>query len=73
MTDEGGKLVARTFSGRNEQPNLTSEIVSMGEDRFLPVDPAMGGNRGWDVAFWGNDGGKATHFLNGVFAMRRTG
>ncbi|MHB1329409.1 MAG: serine hydrolase domain-containing protein [Gemmatimonadales bacterium] len=73
ITDEAGKLVARTFSGRNEQPNLVSEIVPMGDDRFLPVDPAMGGNRGWDVAFWGNDGGRATHFLNGVFAMRRTG
>ncbi len=73
FTDEGGKLVARTFSGRNEQPNLVSEIVPMGDDRFLPVDPAMGGNRGWDVAFWGSDGGRATHYLNGVFAMRRTG
>jgi hypothetical protein len=77
FSDDGGKLVARTFNGQgdtNREPTLVSEIVPMGDDRFLPVDPAMGGNRGWDVAFWGNDaGGRATHFLNGVFALRRVG
>ncbi|MBL8988188.1 MAG: hypothetical protein JNJ80_18090, partial [Gemmatimonadetes bacterium] len=51
-----------------------TELIPLGDDRFLPADPAMGGNRGWDVAFWGRDGaGRATHFLNGVFATRRTG
>ncbi len=53
---------------------LESGLVSLGDDRFLPRDPALGGNRGWDLAFWGDDGaGRATHFLNGVFALRRTG
>jgi CubicO group peptidase (beta-lactamase class C family) len=77
FSDDGGKLVARTYNGQGDaksEPTLVSEIVPMGDDRFLPVDPAMGGNRGWDVAFWGNDaGGRATHFLNGVFALRRVG
>jgi hypothetical protein len=77
FSDEGARLIVRTFSGaaRNAaQPTLTSELIPLGDDRFLPVDPAMGGNRGWDVAFWGrDDAGRATHFLNGVFAMRRTG
>jgi hypothetical protein len=75
FTDEGGRLVARTFSGpdRMTRPaTITSDLIPLGEDRFLPTDPAMGGNRGWDVAYWGKDArGRATHFLNGVFAMRR--
>ena len=61
---EDGKLVAKTAQ-------LESELIPIGDDRFLPRDPAMGGNRGWDVAFWGDDEGRATHFLNGVFALRR--
>lgn len=71
FADESGRLVARVFGRGSDQPNMVSEITPMGDDRFLPVDPAMGGNRGWDVAFWGSEGGKASHFLNGVFAMRR--
>jgi hypothetical protein len=52
---------------------MTSELIPLGGDRFLPADPALGGNRGWDVAFWGDDGnGRATHYLDGVFALRRT-
>jgi CubicO group peptidase (beta-lactamase class C family) len=76
FADEGGRLIARVFSGARSAgtPSMTSEMIPLGDDRFLPADPAMGGNRGWDVAFWGRDGaGRATHFLNGVFAMRRTG
>jgi len=72
--DESGRLVARVYPGQgnSREPTMVSEIVPIGDDRFLPVDPAMGGNRGWDVAFWGKDeGGRATHFLNGVFALRR--
>ncbi len=74
---DGAKLVARVYSGARAsdgagQPTMTSELIPLGGDRFLPADPAMGGNRGWDVAFWGADAnGRATHFLNGVFAMRR--
>ena len=69
--------MARVFTGPERTGvagSMASELVPIGDDRFLPVDPAMGGNRGWDVAFWGTDGsGRATHFLNGVFGMRRTG
>ena len=75
FTDEGGRLVVRTYSGPGRDsrpPTMTSDLIPLGDDRFLPTDPAMGGNRGWDVAFWGKDDrGRATHFLNGVFAMRR--
>lgn len=74
---EAGKLMARVFSTsapNQMMPAMISELIPLGDDRFLPADPAMGGNRGWDVAFWGKDaGGRATHFLNGVFATRRTG
>ncbi len=67
---DGDRLVARSEIGST----LESELIPLGGDRFLPRDPAMGGNRGWDVAFWGDDGsGRATHYLNGVFAMRRSG
>ena len=67
---DGDRLIARSEIGGA----LESELIPLGDDRFLPRDPAMGGNRGWDVAFWGDDGGgRATHYLNGVFAMRRTG
>jgi CubicO group peptidase (beta-lactamase class C family) len=69
------KLIMNMFEGdERAKPGLSTEIIPLGGDRFLPADPAAGGNRGWDVAFWGDDGnGRATHFLNGVFAMRRTG
>ena len=67
---DGDRLMARAETGNA----LESELIPLGGDRFLPRDPAMGGNRGWDVAFWGDDGsGRATHYLNGVFAMRRGG
>jgi hypothetical protein len=75
FTEEGGRLIARLYSRGGPEagpPETTSELIPLGEDRFLPADPAMGGNRGWDVAFWGRDGaGRASHFLNGVFASRR--
>ena len=66
---ENGELVARS---QGASP-LESVLIPLGDDRFLPRNPALGGNRGWDVAFWGEDGsGRATHYLNGVFAMRRS-
>jgi CubicO group peptidase (beta-lactamase class C family) len=72
---EDGRLIARVFHREGSvanEPVMTSELIPLGGDRFLPADPAMGGNRGWDVAFWGDDGaGRATHYLDGVFAMRR--
>jgi len=67
---DGDRLMARSEVGGG----LESELIPLGGDRFLPRNPAMGGNRGWEVAFWGDDGnGRATHYLNGVFAMRRSG
>jgi CubicO group peptidase (beta-lactamase class C family) len=71
---EGGKRVVMVVEGEERsKPAMTSELIPLGGDRFLPADPALGGNRGWDVAFWGDDGnGRATHYLDGVFALRRT-
>jgi CubicO group peptidase (beta-lactamase class C family) len=68
------KLILNLYEGEERaKPAMSSELIPLGGDRFLPADPAVGGNRGWDVAFWGDNGsGHATHFLNGVFAMRRT-
>jgi hypothetical protein len=73
FVDSGGRLMTRTINTGTSGPAAPEiELIPMGEDRFLPADPAMGGNRGWDVAFWGTDAsGRATHFLNGVFGMRR--
>ena len=72
FSDEDEALVVRAYQGSSSRPSITSELLSLEGDRFLPANSAMSGNRGWDVAFWGDDGsGRATHFLNGVFAMRR--
>jgi len=73
---EDGRLIARVYYGQRSvasEPAITSEMIPLGGDRFLPAELAMSGNRGWDVAFWGDDGnGRATHYLDGVFAMRRS-
>ena len=71
---EDGKLMARFYFGaETKEPALSSEMIPLGGDLFLPADPAMSGNRNWDVAFWGDDGhGRASHYLDGVFASRRT-
>ncbi|MEM6536743.1 MAG: serine hydrolase domain-containing protein [Pseudomonadota bacterium] len=75
FSQEGKRLNARLdstdpFSGAKE--TIRSEMIPLGEDRFLPAELAMSGSRNWDVAFWGSDKrGAATHFLNGVFPMRR--
>jgi len=72
---QNDKLVVSVFQGEERvTPTMSSELIPLGGDRFLPADPALGGNRGWDVAFWGDDGsGRASHYLDGVFALRRTG
>jgi CubicO group peptidase (beta-lactamase class C family) len=73
--DQNGKLMAAIGSSSTGsiQAGVESELIPLGEDRFLPAELAMSGNRNWDVAFWGNDAnGRATHYLNGVFAFRRT-
>ncbi|MEZ5656338.1 MAG: serine hydrolase domain-containing protein [Sphingobium sp.] len=54
-------------------PVIESELVPLGEDRFLPKNPIFSGNRIWDIAFWDADKtGRPTHCLNGLFAYRRT-
>jgi CubicO group peptidase (beta-lactamase class C family) len=56
------------------QSVLESELISIGNWRFIPRNPAFSGNRCWDIAFWDESGGgRPTHLLNGMFAMRRTG
>jgi hypothetical protein len=56
------------------EPVIRSELIPLGGERFLPRDPALSGNRVWDVAFWDErDSGRPTHYLGGIFAFRRTG
>ena len=55
FAQEEERLIARIYTraaGEAGKPVITSELIPLGGDRFLPADPAMGGNRGWDVAFW---------------------
>ena len=53
-------------------PPVTSTLLPLGGDRFMPEDVTVSGGRGWDVAFVGDDGsGRATHFVNGVMAAKR--
>lgn len=67
-------LEIEIVSDRPGRPPVVSPLAPLGDDRFVPTEPAASGGRGWDVAFWGDDGhGRATHYLNGVFASRRTG
>lgn len=55
-------------------PIIETELIPLGEDRFLPRNPTFSGNRLWDVAFWGGDNEeRPTHCLNGIMAYRRTG
>jgi CubicO group peptidase (beta-lactamase class C family) len=50
------------------------ELIPLGEDRFLPSDPRISGNRNWDIAFWGRDiNGRPSNLAQGVFPLRRTG
>ena len=74
---EDGKLLATEDSDLNRmygiEPITRSELLPLGGDRFLPRSPGLSGNRLWDVAFWGKDrSGRATHYLGGIFAFRRT-
>lgn len=78
ITWEGGRLVATEDSDLNRMygfaPVTRSELIALGGDRFFPRNPAMSGNRLWDMAFWdASQSGRATHYLGGIFAFRRTG
>jgi CubicO group peptidase (beta-lactamase class C family) len=72
VTSKDGKLMLDGSIWSN--PVTDCELIPLGESRFLPRDPTVSGNRNWDVAFWGRDSrGRTTHFLQGVFPLRRTG
>lgn len=73
---EDGRLFAEEDSDLNRMLGMEavtrSELISLGGERFLPRNPALSGNRRWDVAFWGSDeAGRPTHYLGGIFAFRR--
>lgn len=77
ITWEGGRLLATEDSDLNRmygiEPVTRSELIPLGGDRFFPRNPALSGNRLWDVAFWDeSQSGRATHYLGGLFAFRRT-
>ncbi len=77
VTWEGGRLFVTEDSDLNRmygfEPVTRSELIPLGGDRFFPRNPALSGNRLWDVAFWdASRSGRATHYLGGIFAFRRT-
>jgi CubicO group peptidase (beta-lactamase class C family) len=69
-----GSIESTAGGWQHSKSTIHSELIPLGGTRFLPRDSTFGGNRGWDVGFWGNSkDGAPTHFLNGLFAYRRTG
>lgn len=50
---------------------LETELLPLDGNRFLFAEERASGGRGWDAAFVGDIGGRATHFIDGVFAARR--
>lgn len=63
-------IVAMNVPGQPRE--LTSSLVPLGRDRFLPENPHVATGRDWDIAFWGDDGhGLATNLLYGVFPTKR--
>jgi CubicO group peptidase (beta-lactamase class C family) len=67
------KLTAKMAVAPNMEVER-SELISLGCGRFFPRDGRVSANRNWDMAFWGTDGaGRATHLLQGIFPLRRTG
>jgi len=78
FTSKDGRLFATVDSDLERmfglEPVTQSELIPLGGDRFLPRNPALSGNRLWDVAFWDERRtGRPTHYLGGIFAFRRTG
>lgn len=68
---EGDRLILTSTmdSGRVNR----CELIPLGDDRFLPCDLGVSGNRNWDIAFWGRDAqDRAPYLLQGVFPLRRT-
>lgn len=67
-----GQLQMASTSSAGLKSTVVTPLVCIGPDRFVPTVAEASGGRLWDVAFWGDDGhGRATHYLNGVFASRR--
>lgn len=77
ISHEGGQLTLQfTVPAHHDegQEMISTVLLPLDEDRFFPPDPHASGGRMYDVAFWGTDEtGRATHFLNGVFAAKRVG
>ena len=76
FANEDGKLVASIHSNGEigGGPSMKTELIPLGNHRFLAANPAFSGNRMWDVAFWSEPGaGRPNYFLNGMFPLRRTG
>ncbi|WP_214322520.1 serine hydrolase domain-containing protein [Nonomuraea sediminis] len=52
-------------------PSVETDLLPLGEHRFLPADDAFTGNHMWDLAFVIGPDGRAVRLLNGAFAARR--
>ncbi|MFJ4655665.1 serine hydrolase domain-containing protein [Nocardia sp. NPDC088792] len=53
------------------QSVASSQLLPLGEDRFLPADDAFTSNHRWDIAFQFGKDNVAERILNGAFAARR--
>ncbi|MFI6602410.1 serine hydrolase [Nonomuraea sp. NPDC050536] len=49
-----------------------TDLLPLGDHRFLPADDGFTGNHMWDLAFVMGADGRAVRLLNGAFAARRT-
>lgn len=71
VTAEGGSLVLTTRSLLGLTEPIRSRLLAIGDRTFVPDDVSVTGNRGYAVAFVGDDGGIASHLLHGVFLAAR--
>jgi hypothetical protein len=70
--EEGALMLSAEAPALGLKAGTKSELIPLGDGRFLPVDLRISGNRNWDIAFWGRDSeGHPSHMLQGVFPLRR--
>lgn len=69
VTADSGNLTVG-YRAEGEEP-LTTALLPLGGDRFLPADNAITGHHNWDIAFTCPNG-RAQLLHNGAFTARRT-
>ena len=72
ISRENGHLMVSTENTIDEWKSAPpSRLRPLTPTTFLPTDGAIDGNRGWALAFVCDDGRRASHLLNGFFALSR--